>query len=82
MYCTDEDTVNALPNALFYVGRRGSNFPGSRSDVQVIVDWSENSNPLTFWMYGGAREINTSSHDSRPSLRIDDRLATFAFLAP
>ena len=75
--------MNALPNPLSYVGRRDQYLAGSRSDViQIIADWLEHSNQLTFWMHGGAGlGKSTLAHKIVDSLQAESRLATFAFLA-
>jgi hypothetical protein len=74
--------VNALPKSLSYVGRRDEYLSGSRSDdIQVIADWLDNPDQVAFWMRGGAGlGKSTLAHKIVDSLRVDDRLATFAFL--
>ena len=74
--------MDALPKPHSYIGRRNDYLPGSRSDViQVIVDWLEDPNRLTFWMCGGAGlGKSTLAHELVDILQVDGRLATFTFL--
>lgn len=74
--------MNALPKSLSYVGRRDEYLHGSRDDdIQVIADWLENPDQVAFWMCGGAGlGKSTLAHKIVDFLRVDDRLATFAFL--
>ena len=78
----DEDAVNALPKTLSYVGRQDEYLPGSCSDdIKAIADWLEDPCQVVFWMHGGAGlGKSTLAHKIVDSLRVDDRLATFAFL--